>query len=119
VPGYFPLLTDIDVDGRVVRGLLRLGWDIVRVVDTFPGTTLDDVLFEESARQNRVFVTNDKRIHRLAVSWIQTGRSFRMVFWAKKHHDRMTIGEFLEAFEELARREKPFSYPIEYIKPRP
>jgi hypothetical protein len=27
--------------------------------------------------------------------------------------------EFLEAFEELARREKPFSYPIEYIKPRP
>jgi hypothetical protein len=42
-----------------------------------------------------------------------------MIFWAKKHHDRMTIGEFLEAFEELARREKPFSYPIEYIKPRP
>jgi hypothetical protein len=42
-----------------------------------------------------------------------------MIFWAKKHNDRMTIGEFLEAFEELARREKPFSYPIEYIKPRP
>lgn len=118
MPGRFPLLTDIDVDGRVVKGLLRLGWDVVRVVDTFPGTTQDDVLFEAAARQNRAFVTNDKRIHRHAVSWIQKQHSFRMVFWAKKHHDRMTIGEFLQAFEELAGREKPFAYPIEYIKPR-
>lgn len=88
-------------------------------MDAFPGTTLDDVLFEEAARQNRVFVTNDKRIHRIGVQWMKSSRPFRMIFWAKTHHDRMTVGEFLDAFEELAKKENPFSYPIQYIKPKP
>ena len=117
--GRFPLLTDIDVDGRLVRGLVRVGWHVVRVVDTFPGDTLDNVLFEQAVEQNQAFVTNDKGMHRIGAEWIRKGQTFRMVFWAKQHHDRMTIGQFIEAFEEIAAKENAFAYPIEYITPKP
>ena len=42
----------------------------------------------------------------------------QMIFWEKQHHRRMTIGQFIEAFEELAAQENPFIYPIVYITPK-
>ena len=64
--GRFPLFTDIDVDGPLIKGLIRRGWDIVRVVDVLPGDTVDALLFEHAVKKKRVFVTNDKLIHRIA-----------------------------------------------------
>lgn len=92
---------------------------MIRVVDAFEPKTDDEVLLEKAAELGRVFVTNDEGIHEVAVRWIREGRIFPgMVFWKKKHHERMTRGEFVDSFEELAQRESPFEYPIQYIKPK-
>lgn len=106
------------VDGPLIKGLRRRGWDVVRAVDAFEPTTEDDVLFEKSAELGRVFVTNDKGIHAIADQWMRKGRRFPgMVFWEKKHHDRMTTGEFIAEFEKFAQKDDPFEYFIQYITP--
>lgn len=117
--GRFPLFTDNHVRQQIVEGLLRLGWQVTRCIDVFEGGTVDDVLFEYAAQQRLVFVTSDKRIHAIAVTWLASGRAFRMVFWKHKHHERMSDGDFIAALEELAAKHDAFAYPIEYIKPRP
>jgi len=119
VAGRFPLLTDADIHGALIKGLVRQGWDVLRAVDVFPGNTKDEILFEYAAKKGRAMATNDKGIHRIGKEWMQEGRSFRMIFWEKQHHRRMTVGQFIEAFEELAAQENPFIYPIVYITPKP
>ena len=42
-----------------------------------------------------------------------------MVCWPQKHHRRMTDGEIIAAFEELARNPLAFAYPVVYLKPKP
>jgi hypothetical protein len=108
----------VHIDGPLIKGLLRGGWDVARVVDAFDPTTKDDVLLEKAAALGRIFVTNDQGIHAVAVRWIREGRRFPgMVFWKKKHHERMTTGDFITEFERLAQRDNPFEYPIQYITP--
>jgi hypothetical protein len=46
VAGRFPLFPGIDIDGPLIKRLVRKGWDTVRAVDVLPGDTVDDVLFE-------------------------------------------------------------------------
>jgi hypothetical protein len=117
VASRFPIFTDADIHGAVVKGLVRRGWDVLRAVDVFPGNTKDEILFEYAAKHGRAIVTNDKGIQIIGRNWMQEGRSFRMIFWEKRHHKRMSIGQFIESFEGLAARESPFIYPIVYIKP--
>jgi hypothetical protein len=38
--------------------------------------------------------------------------------WPRAHYARMTPGDFVEAFEDLARQDDPFAYPIIHVKPR-
>jgi hypothetical protein len=118
VPGRFPLFTDNHVRQPLIDALVRCGWDVVRAIDVFPERTLDEVLFEYAAREGRAFVTNDARIHAIATEWMAQGHAFRMVFWTQLHHQRMSPGGFVEAFEDLARKPLAFAYAIEYIKPR-
>jgi len=47
--GRFPLYTDNDVHGDLVKAFRRAGWDVVRGVDTFPENTLDPEHFEKAA----------------------------------------------------------------------
>ncbi len=70
-----------------------------------------------AAREGRAFVTNDARIHAIAAAWLAQGRAFRMVFWTQLHHQRLSPGGFVEAFEALAASPLAFTYAIEYIKP--
>ena len=117
--GRFPLFTDIDVDGPLIKGLIRRGWDVVRAVDVLPGDTVDDVLFEYAVEKKRIFVTNDKLIHRIATRWMKEQRPFHgMVYWRKVQQERMTRGDMIESFEAFAREEDPFNYPIRYITPK-
>jgi hypothetical protein len=60
VAGRFPLFTDADVHGPLIKALIERGWDVVRSVDTYPEGTDDKVLFEYAAKNARVFVTNDQ-----------------------------------------------------------
>ena len=118
--GRFRLYTDADINGPVVEALQGAGWDVLRAVDAHPEGTSDVVHFEYAAREGRVLVINDRRVETLGHAWLAEGRMFPgMVCWPRSHYERMTPGEFVEAFEELARQEGPFAnYPIVHIKPR-
>jgi hypothetical protein len=67
----------------------------------------------------RVLVAHDRHQRQIALDWIAAGQPFRgYIAWKQKHHERMTVGEFLDAFEALAAEDDPFAYPIRYITPK-
>ena len=114
----FPLFTDAHVRQQLVDGLRRRGWDVERAIDVFPEKTTDDVLFEHAARTGRVFVTNDEKVEPTGEERLRQGRPFEgLIIWKLKHHRRMSEGDFIRAFEALAKKEDPFHYPIVHIKP--
>ena len=121
--GRFPLYLDADIHGPVVEpvveGLLRAGWDVVRAVDRYPQGTDDLVHFERAARDGRVVVSNDSDIRVIAEGWLAGGRSFRgLVWWPRRQYARMSAGDILTFFEDLALREDPFAeYPIIFVRP--
>ncbi len=91
--------------------------EIERAVDHFRQDEDDDVLFEHAAKENLVFVTNDEDLLASTVSWLEENRSFRMIYWEKKHHDQVSIGTFLDRFEKLAEEHNPFCYSIRFLNP--
>ena len=116
----FPLFTDNHVRQQIVLGLLSRGWDVLRAIDVFAERTDDEVLFAYAAEHGRVFVTSDEPAQEIPKRWLSAGRPFRgMVCWPQRHHQRMTDGDFIAAFEELARDPLAFAFPIRYIKPKP
>jgi hypothetical protein len=120
VAGRFRLYTDTDVDGPVVKALVRARWDVLRGIDAYPERTLDRVHFEYAAGTGRVLVSNDSDMKLLAESWAADSRPFPgLVWWHRRHYATMTPGDFVEAFEDLARQDDPFgAYPIVVLKPK-
>jgi predicted nuclease of predicted toxin-antitoxin system len=64
----FLLLTDAHIRQQLVDGLQERVWDVERAIDVFPEGTDDVILFEYAAKNNRVFVTCDKKLRRLSVA---------------------------------------------------
>jgi hypothetical protein len=120
VAGRFPLYTDEDVRGPLIKALRKAGWDIVRAIDTFPQRTPDLLHFERAAALGRVLVTNDEGHEATADQWYRAERTFPgLIAWPQRVYDQMTYGEIVEAFEELAAKDNPFSpYPIIFIRPK-
>ena len=73
-----------------------------------------------AAEEGRVFVTNDRGMKARAESRLKEGKPFRgMITWPRAHYLRMSPGDFVEAFEELASQDDPFAgYPIIHLKPK-
>jgi hypothetical protein len=119
VANRFPLFTDADVHGPLIKALIERGWDIIRSVDTFPEGTDDEVQFEYATKAERVFVTNDQPAVVIAHRWLSEGRSFRgMITWPQVHYRHMTYGDIVRRFDALAEEADPFGkQPIRYIKP--
>lgn len=117
MPG-FALLTDNHVRQPIVVALKARGWDVVRGVDVLGERNDDEELLAWAAAEGRVFVTCDKRIHRVAHHWLAEGRSFRMIYWWLERYRQMSDGDIVRALEELAAKPNAFAYPIEYIKPK-
>ena len=118
--GRFPLYTDNDVRGELVKALRCAGWDVVRGVDTFPEDSPDPDHFQKANELGRVFVTNDQPAVDIAHQWLKEGRRFKgMVTWPRAHYRRMTMGDLVRKFEELAAQDQPFDpdYPIVHFKP--
>ena len=116
--GRFPLYMDADVNGPVVQALIDYGWDVIRAIDAFPEGTDDDVHFDYAARENRVMVGNDIHVKLLAERRYAERSPFRgLVWWPREHYGRMKPGDFVQAFEELARQDPFAAYPIVHIKP--
>lgn len=118
--GKFPLYTDADIRGSLVKGLRRRGWDVVRAVEMFPEGTEDEVHFARAAELGRVFVMNDRPLKRIVNRWLQEGRRFTgVVTWLQVHNRRMSDGDLLRKFEDLAAKDVPFdpAYPVVHFKP--
>ena len=116
--GRFPLYTDADVDGPVVKALHSAGWDVLRAIDASAEKTSDDIHFAHAAREQRVLVSNDLDMKILAETWFLEGKGYRgLVWWPRSHYAVMGPGDFVAAFEELAAEEDPFAgYPIVHLK---
>lgn len=113
--GRFPLFTDENVAGPLIKALIARGWDVVRAVDVFGERTGDQVLFAHAAAQGRVFVTGDRPMEAVAIFWLREGRAFRGMI---RCPTQGSVGELLAAFEGLAEADDPFAgYPIVYIRP--
>jgi hypothetical protein len=120
VAGRFPLYTDADVRGPVIKALKKAGWDIVRAIDELPEGASDLPHFERAVALGRVLVTNDEDHEVTADHWYRLRRPFPgVVAWRQRTYSRMTATEIVQAFEEIAAQEDPFSpYPIVRIKPK-
>lgn len=116
--GREALFTDACVNGHLVEALVLRGWDVMRAIDVYPEKTSDPVVFERAAREGRVFVTNDEGILKAAAEWLDQGRHFRMIYWPQEDYRSWTIGELVEAFEDLAAQDDPFRYPLFRLRPR-
>jgi hypothetical protein len=89
VAGRFPLYTDVDVRGPLIKALIKAGWDIVRAIDTFPQRTRDLIHFEGAAALGRVLVTNDEDYEVTADQWYRAERSFPgLIAWPQKVYDQ-------------------------------
>jgi hypothetical protein len=118
VAGRFPLYTDADVRGSVVKALIAAGWDVVRAIDLYPEKTDDHVHFERAVRDGRVLVANDRDMKAIAEKSLKDGRAFPgMVWWERKKYARMTEGDIVRFFEALAAQDDAFAYPIVFLKP--
>ena len=115
--GRFPLYTDADIRGHVVKALGNAGWDLVRAIDQFAEGEDDPVHFDRAVALGRVLVTNDNGQRERASAWYRDGRRFPgLIWWPQDHYKGRTAGEFLRAFEELAGKDDPFGlYPIIFL----
>lgn len=57
--GRFPLYTDNDVLGALVKALRGAGWDVLRGVDSLPKRAPDPEHFEKAATLDRALVIGD------------------------------------------------------------
>lgn len=114
--GRFPLFTDENVDGPIIRGLRHRGWDVQHATDKVGQNTEDASLFQLAASLDRVFVSTDKDMLILAKDWLRAGRPFRMIWWEQGGTQRILLSVVLDAFDDLATRDDAFAYPIAYLK---
>ena len=116
----FPTYTDADVRGSLVKALIARRWDVVRAIDVYPKRTPDNLHFEKAAELGRVLVTNDQPAIDIANEWLRQGRPFTgLITWPQDHYLRMSDGDFLRKFEELAGKDQPLNpdYPIVHFTP--
>ncbi len=118
MPGRFPLLTDENIPGPLIEGLIRAGWDVVRVIEVFGQHSIDARLFEHAVGQGRVLVSTDTDCLVIASHWLTELRPFRLVYWHQGSHQHTAVARFLEAFEDLAENPDAFAACIEYLKPK-
>ena len=106
--GRFPLYTDADVRGPLIKALTNAGWDMVRAIDELAEGTKDPPHFERAVELGRVLVTNDSGQETRAQQWYEAKRSFPgLIVWRQAVYDQVSYGQLVEAFEEIARQTFP------------
>ena len=112
----FPLLTDENVDGPVIEGLRKRGWDVMHATEEFGEKTRDAPLFEYAAQTGRVLVSTDDDMLAEAKTWLEQGRAFRLIWWEQKKTQRVRTSIVLDAFDAVAANPNAFAYPIEFLE---
>jgi predicted nuclease of predicted toxin-antitoxin system len=112
----FPLLTDENVDGPVIEGLRKRGWDIMHATEELGEETQDAPLFEHAAQIGRVLASADKDMLTIGTQWLQEGRSFRLIWWQQARAQGLPVHVMLDAFDDVANRPNPFASCIEFLR---
>jgi len=119
--GHFPLLVDEHVPRSLVQALHGRGWTVVRVVDLkidLGQGADDEQVFTHASEQGYVVLSSDERALWRPKRYREQGQPFvGMVCWPQRHRDQMTIGEAVEALEQLALEDDPFVYGYRFIQP--
>ena len=89
MPGRFPLFTDENIDGPIIRGLRQRGWDVQHATKELGEETKDAPLFQLAASLDRVFVSTDRHMLQLAKKWLEVNRPFRMIWWEQSETQRI------------------------------
>ena len=118
--GRFPLYADADVRGPFFKALKNAGGDLVRAFDGLIAGSDDPPHFERAVEQGRVLVSNDSDQEDIAHQWYEERRDFPgLIVWRQELYRTTTTRQLLEAFEELAQQDAPFTpYPIVRIWPK-
>src|SRR6186997_2122031 len=116
----FPLLVDEHVPKPLVKALQQRGWEVVRVVDLAElGQGCDDEqVFTYALEHGYVVLSSDERALWRPKKYRAQGHPFPgMACWPQRHRSRMTIGEAVEALEQMTREDDPFAYGYRFIQP--
>lgn len=118
--GRFALLTDENTAKGVAQALADRGWNVARAVRTVQEGTDDEALLQKAVELDRVLLTRDVDLEVIAHRWLREWRPFPgIIFWRQEARpEQATIGQVVEAIEELAEQENAFAYPIVYLRPR-
>ena len=119
--GRFPLLVDEHVPRPLVQALQGRGWTVVRVVDlTGLGQGSDDEqVFTYALEHGYVVLSSAERARWRPKRYRERSEPFAgMVCWPQRHRSRMTIGEAIEALEQMAQEDDPFAYGYRFIQPQ-
>jgi hypothetical protein len=119
--GRFPLLLDENIPRSLAQALSPRGWTVERVVDLKPelGPGADDEqVFTYASEHGYVVLSSDERALWRPQQHREQGDTFPgMLCWPQRHRDRMTIGEAVEALEQMALEDDPFAYGYRFIQP--
>jgi hypothetical protein len=119
--GRFLLLVDEHVPRALVQALQRRGWTVARVVDLADlGEGSDDEqVFTYALEHGYVVLSSDERALWRPKKYREQGHPFPgMACWPQRHRSRMTIGDAVEALEQLALEDEPFAYGYRFIQPQ-
>ncbi len=121
MPGRFPLLLDEHVPRSLAHALLRRGWTVVRVVDLAPalGQGADDEqVFTYAGENGYVVLSSDERaLWRPRQYHVQAQPFPGMLCWPQRHRETMTVGDAVQALEQVALEDDPFAYGYRFIQP--
>ena len=118
--GRFPILTDENTAKGIANALINDGWDVVRGIRTVEPGTDDDILLRKAVELKRILLTRDVDLEVLAHRWMREWRSFPgVIIWRQeRRQEKSTLGEVVQAIEDLSNQDDPFAYPIIYLRPR-
>jgi hypothetical protein len=88
------------------------------VIDVFGQRSIDEVIFAYAAERQYVLVTTDTDCLSIARQWLDTARTFRLVYWHQGRHRDVPVKDFIAAFEQLTTTPSAFAACVEYLKVR-
>jgi len=95
------LYMDHHIQAAITNGLRRRGVDVVTAYEDGAARTADEQLLERAAQLGRCLFSMDDDLLAIAQVWLQTGRSFAGLIYARQR--RISVGQAVQDLELLAR----------------
>lgn len=105
---------DENVDGKIIRGLLRRNIDVLKVMDDGYDNTADSMVLERATQLNRLLITQDEDLLTIANRRNALDIPFSGIIYA---HQSSPIGLCIEHLELIAKAGDIAEYycKVEYI----